>query len=55
VEVKKYGNNKTTLTFLQNVYKSLGMHSPYANLTRNTMWEWLTKEGESKEKYMEVA
>jgi hypothetical protein len=44
VVVKKYGNNKIALTFLQNVYKSLGVPSPYAKLTKNIMWEWLTKE-----------
>jgi hypothetical protein len=54
VVVKKYKNNKTIITFLQNVYKSLGVPSPYAKLTRSTMWEWFTKEGELKENYMEV-
>jgi hypothetical protein len=53
--VKKCGNNKTTLTFLYNVYKSLGMHGSYAKLIRSTIWEWLTKKGELKENYMEVA
>jgi len=28
---------------------------PYAKLTKNTMWEWFTKEGELKENYMEAA
>jgi hypothetical protein len=27
---------------------------PYAKLTKNTMWEWFTKEGELKENYMEA-
>jgi hypothetical protein len=31
------------------------MHGSYANWTRSTMWEWLTKKGELKENYMEVA
>ncbi len=31
------------------------MLRPYAKLTKNTMWEWFTKEGELKENYMEVA
>ncbi len=31
------------------------MPSPYAKLTRSTMWEWFTKEGELKENYMEAA
>jgi hypothetical protein len=53
--MKKYGNNRTTLTFLQNAYKSLGMLSLYVKLIKSTMWEWLTKEGELKENYMEVA
>ncbi len=52
--MKKYGNNKIVLTFLQNAYKSLGVPGPYAKLIRNTMWEWFTKEGELKENYMET-
>jgi len=39
VVVKKYKNNKIIITFLQNVYKSLRVPSPYAKLTRSTMWE----------------
>ncbi len=31
------------------------MFSPYAKLTKNTMWEWFTKEDELKENYMEIA
>jgi hypothetical protein len=31
------------------------MHSSYAKLTKSTMWEWFTKEGELKKNYMEVA
>ncbi len=51
---EEYENNKIVLTFLHNVYKSLGVPNPYAKLTRNTMWEWFTKEGELKENYMET-
>jgi hypothetical protein len=46
--VKKYGNNKIAFTFLQNAYKSPWLPSPYAKLTKSTMWEWFTKEGELK-------
>ncbi len=53
--VKKYGNNKIVLTFMQNVYKSQGMFSLYAMLTMSTMWEWFTKESELKKNYMEDA
>jgi len=53
--MKKYGNNRTTLTFLQNVFKSPWVLSLYAKLIMSIMWEWLTKEGELKENYMEVA
>ncbi len=52
--VKRYGNNKSTLTFLQTLYKSLGVPNPYANLTRGTMWEWFTKDGVLKENYIQI-
>jgi hypothetical protein len=52
--MKKHGNNNIILTFLQSVYKSPKMLNPYAKLTKNTMWEWFTKEGELKENYMEA-
>jgi hypothetical protein len=52
--IEKYENNKIILTFLYNAYKSLGVPSPYAKLTRSTMWEWFTKKGELKENYMEA-
>ncbi len=55
VVVKKYGNNKIVLTFMQNAYKSQRVFSLYAMLTMGTMWEWFTKESELKKNYMEDA
>ncbi len=55
VVVKKYGNNKIVLTFMQNVCKSQGVFSFYAMLTMSTMWEWFTKESELEKNYMEDA
>jgi hypothetical protein len=52
--MEKHGNNNTTLTFLQNVYKSPRMFNSYAKLTKSTLWEWFTKEGELTENYMEA-
>jgi hypothetical protein len=45
VAMKRYGNNKSALIFLQIVYKSPSVPSPYAKFTRETMWEWFIKDG----------
>jgi hypothetical protein len=50
VAVKRYGNNKFVSTFLQ--YKSLGVPSPHAKLSRGTMWGWFTNNGVLKEYYI---
>jgi hypothetical protein len=52
IAVKRYGNDKFALTFLQIVYKSLGVPSPYAKFIKGTMWEWFTKDGVLKEIYI---
>jgi len=52
--MKRYGNNKTTITFLQNPYKSPCVFSPYVKLTSGTMREWFTKDGMLKENYIQV-
>ncbi len=52
VAVKRYGNNKFVFTFLQTAYKSLDIPSPYAKLSRGTMWGWFTNNGVIKENYI---
>jgi len=54
VVVKRYGNNKFVFTFLQIAYKSLGVPSPYVELSKGTIWGWFTNNGVLKENYIWV-
>jgi hypothetical protein len=38
--------------YFQIAYKSLGVPSPYAKLSRGTMWGWFTNNGVLKENYI---
>jgi hypothetical protein len=52
--MKRYGNNKSTLIFLQIVYRSLGIPSPYTKFIKGIIWEWFTKDGVLKKDYIQV-
>jgi hypothetical protein len=40
--------------YLQTIYQSLGIPSPYKKLARISLWTWLTSKGEHQPNYLKA-
>ena len=50
--IKKYSNNMQALRYLQTTFRSLGILSPYENISRGSLWTWFTKDGNLRDNYL---